>query len=139
MTYTFRHVGKPHPQGRPKITTVPFPKVYYSGTSTKYRKELVKAFEARLSEIIDALALCETGDVFPLPCAEVHLYVWGLRRNADGDNMLKQVLDALVTAGVIEGDEWTRVPFVTVRCMEGPGKIKVEVIPTTIEYAGGGQ
>lgn len=125
MTYIFVHKGRPHPQGRPKITTKPFPKVYYSGPSTVYRKELVKSFAAQAAG----------KDGLPLTCAEVCIYVWGLRKNADPDNMAKQVLDALVTAGVLAEDDWTHIPVLIVRCYEAEGKngkVMVTLTPTII-------
>ena len=70
-------VGRPIPQGRIKIPR--YGKPYYPKTSVEYRAELVGAFEQAK---IDGNWKTPRGQVF------VNLYAVGMRRGADGDNLL---------------------------------------------------
>ena len=112
MIYTFTLDGKPIPQGRPKVSVHGgFPKVYYSSSSNAYRKALVAAVEsAKASRYASA--------TFPIQEASVRIGAFGMNKNADPDNLAKQVMDALVTAGVLAGDEWPHVPRLVVECYE---------------------
>jgi len=113
MNYCFELTGKPIPQGRPKVAVYGgFPKVYYSASSNAYRKALVAA-------LVEGKARYAASS-FPLHRASVSIGAWGMNKNADPDNLAKQILDALVTAGVLEGDEWTHVPRLVVECYDCP-------------------
>ena len=51
------------------------------------------------------------------------------RRRRDADNLIKPLLDLLVSARVIEGDDWRTVRSVTAAWVDGiePGLVRVEV------------
>lgn len=99
--------GTPVPQGRPKVAVRGrFPHVYYSKRSTDYRNKLTYEFNAA------------RGDNLPIKRASLNLSVYGMRKNADPDNMLKQVCDALVAAKVIEDDTRENIPTICIRCID---------------------
>ena len=84
--------GEPVPQGRPRVRTRP-PGVYYSKRSAAYRDMLVYYFRAAKKGRKPVCRPCYVG-----------IAVAGLAADGDLDNVTKQVLDALVTAGVIAND-----------------------------------
>lgn len=108
--------GRPIPQGRPRFRVFKrgksfgIGKPYYSKTSTAYRKEVLEEIE-RVGR----------PDV-PLGLVSVTLNIHGMRKNADPDNLAKQVLDALVTGGVIAGDNWLVVRRLLID--SNPAKLK---------------
>lgn len=93
------HRGTPVPQGRARHCQYG---VYYPPTSVAHRRELVAAFQADMLEYEDVS--------FPLgPPVRVRIYLAGPRVNSDLDNHAKQILDAVVDAGVLEGDDCTHI------------------------------
>jgi Holliday junction resolvase RusA-like endonuclease len=111
---------RPVPQGRAKFRVFKHGKgfivgkPYYGKTSKAYREQLLEAIKA--------------GGIPPEPLSRVMIYLEarGMRKNADPDNLAKQVLDALVTAGVIVDDNCTVIRRLIVDCFslqkkEAPG------------------
>jgi Holliday junction resolvase RusA-like endonuclease len=96
--------GTPIPQGRPKVATKPFVKVYYSKTSVAHRKLLVAAIREAWGP-----------DQPPMEkAAQITLHVAGARISSDLDNHAKQILDALVDAGVLKGDSLAEVAWLMI-------------------------
>jgi len=105
--------GKPIPQGRLRVPR--WGKPYYPKTSQAYRDLIAGQFRAAW----DRPAITE-------PVAMLIRYS-GLRRNADPDNLLKMVLDALQDAGVIANDKWPALPDLRIVAVEGEPRVEVEI------------
>lgn len=102
MTRSFTLAGVPVPQGRPRVSKFG---TYYSKRSQAYRKELTWALKAWWTPPA-------------LERAAVSIAASGTRKGTDGDNLAKQVLDAMVDAGVIVGDSLEHVHTLTVRAYD---------------------
>lgn len=112
--------GTPVAQGRPKVRTRPFPGVYYSQASQDYRSDLVRTFCG---------VLWESPPTYALPIdvpVVVTIGAAGVDR-ADPDNLAKQVMDALVQAGVLQDDNLGRVHTLEVVRASGEPHLIVEI------------
>lgn len=99
------HRGTPVPQGRARHCQYG---VYYPPTSVRHREELKAAFLADKEEYEDV--------EFPLPGeVKVTITLIGPRINSDLDNHAKQVLDAVVDAGVLDDDSCEKIVELVVR------------------------
>lgn len=100
---TFQVQGTPIPQGRPKVAVRgKFPHVYYSKRGAAYRATLVQIFEGA------------GRPAWSRACVVIEAF--GMRASADPDNLAKQVLDALVSAGVLSNDTCKVVRALHVFC-----------------------
>lgn len=107
--YEIRVPGTPVPQGRPKFTSVgKGVRVYYGKTSKAYRALLDKEF-AEMFELIEPTSS---------PCS-ITIEAWGMKRNADPDNLAKQIMDAMV-GPILVDDNWTVVRQLTIMCFPAP-------------------
>lgn len=124
-TVLLEHRGTPVPQGRARHCQYG---VYYPPTSVRHREELKAAFLADKEEYENV--------EFPLQ-GEVRVVIAlsGPRVNSDLDNHAKQVLDAVVDAGVLDDDSCQKVAELLVRreLYVPQGKrwtrVEIEVLP----------
>lgn len=105
--------GTPIPQSRPRVTRDG--RVYHGARSTNYRRALVLTLRTAIPWRMPALS-----------GVAVELRARGLRANSDLDNLAKQVLDALVDAGVLAGDSVRHVRALSVTAIDD-GEPRVEV------------
>jgi Holliday junction resolvase RusA-like endonuclease len=105
LPWTLHHDGQPVPQDRPRVARTGH--VYYGPRSTAHKASLARQMKAAW-----------TGAPLAGPL-RVSVAFAGMRANADLDNGLKMVLDALQDAGVIAGDDISVVTEVTGRVVQG--------------------
>lgn len=106
--------GTPVPQGRMRHTSRG---VGYYGTRSKaHRNLLVTMFRLAARRAVN---ICD-------PVTLV-IEIAGARANGDADNHAKQVLDALVDAGVLAGDSVAIVRELVVRVVDGEPRTVVTI------------
>lgn len=106
--------GAPVPQGRMRHTSRGIG--YYGVRSKAHRKLLVTMFRLAAKRAVN---ICD-------PVSLV-IEIAGARANGDCDNHAKQVMDALVDAGVLAGDSVAIVRELTVRVVDGEPRTVVTI------------